>query len=45
MCAMTSILFGWDLRNTAKIDQGTANFEVFIQLFQKLSQLFERNFP
>ena len=32
MCAMTLISYGWDLRNIAKIDQGTANCEHF-QLF------------
>ena len=26
---MTSILYDWDLRNTAKIDQGKVNYELF----------------
>ena len=34
MCAMTSILYDWDLRNKAKKDQGTANCERF-QFFSK----------
>ena len=38
MCAMTSIFYDWDLRNIAKIDQGTVNYELFHSiLFQKLS--------
>ena len=40
---MTSISFGWDLRNIAKSDQGTGNCDLF-QFFQKLSTRFERNF-
>ena len=35
MCAMTSILYGWDLRNIAKLDQGTANYEVFRSIVLK----------
>ena len=36
MCAMTSRLYGWYLRNIAKIDEEPANSEPF-HFFQKLS--------
>ena len=29
MCAMLLPSYGWDLRNIAEIDQGTANCELF----------------
>ena len=34
MCAMLLTSYGWDLRNIAEIDQGTANCELF-QFFSK----------
>ena len=34
MCAMLLTSYGWDLRNIAEIDQGTANCELF-QFFFK----------
>ena len=36
MCAMTSRLYGWYLRNIVKIDEETANGEL-THFFQKLS--------
>ena len=36
MCAITLRPYGWYLRNIAKIDQKTANGELF-HFFQKLS--------
>ena len=41
ICAITSISFGWDLRNIAEKDQKTANCELF-QFFQRLSTRFEQ---
>ena len=43
MCAMTLKTYGWDLRNEARIDQGTANCELF-QIFKRLSARLKRNF-
>ena len=34
MCAMLITSYGWDLRNIAEIDQGTANCEL-LQFFSK----------
>ena len=34
MCAMTLTSHGWDLRNIAKNDQGTAHCELFPFLFE-----------
>ena len=34
MCAMLITSYGWDLRNIAEIDQGTANCEL-LQYFSK----------
>ena len=36
MCAMFLTSDGWNLRNIAKIDQGTGNCEL-LHFFQKLS--------
>ena len=43
LCAMILISYWWDLRNIAKIDQGSAECEIF-QFCQRLSTRFERNF-
>ena len=43
MCAMIFLLYGWDLRNIAKIDQGMATCELF-QFCQRQSTRFERNY-
>ena len=45
MCAMLLTSYGWDLRNIAKIDQGTANLPIvnFFSFFKHCQRL-ERNF-
>ena len=47
ICAMASKLYGWDVRNIAKISPKMAKKQLFFDFFQfsqKLSIRFERNF-
>ena len=43
MCAMTSRPYDWDLRNIAKIDQGTATRDLF-QFFSKTVERIRTQF-
>ena len=43
MCAMLLTSYGWDLRNIAEIDQGTANCELF-SIFSKTVDTIQTKF-
>ena len=44
MCAMLLTSYGWDLRNIAKIDKGTANCERLLFFFKNCRNDSNENF-
>ena len=44
MFAMTSRPYGWGLRNIAKIDRGTANYELLLFFFKNCRNDSNENF-